>query len=71
MEYDVRICFKVLVKPSCYKISQQTLLPPNHASPIDKLFDNNELEWSTDQDRAVSIYGLMIKLEPLKASKRL
>ena len=63
-QYDVRLCFKVLVKPSCYTVSPQTLLPPNTSQPIDELFSNSQLEWSTDHDRVVYIYGLMIKLGP-------
>lgn len=60
--YDVRLCFKVLVNPKCYEISPQTILPPNTTEVIDDLFSNSQLEWSTDHDREVYIYALMIRL---------
>ena len=62
-EYEVRLCFKVLVNPRCYTVSPQTLLSPDTNQPIDELFDNTKLEWSTEQDREVYIYGLMVKIE--------
>ena len=60
--YDGRVCFKVLVEPKSYEVSGQTVALRGDKR-IDEHFPNSELEWSTATDRAVYLYGLMIKVD--------
>lgn len=63
-EYWAKVAFKARVHPRSYKVSRQTVRPGEpHGQPIDRHFDNSELEWSTRERGAVILYGLLVRLE--------
>ena len=64
-EYNTRVAFQVFVKPESYKISGETVAAKE---TIDPLFTNDELEWSTEEQGATIIYGLLVNLEMVKVS---
>ena len=59
--YDGRVCFKVLIKPG-YHMSGKTIATRD-GEEIDKQFKDSELEWSTNIDRGIYLYGLMIQVD--------
>lgn len=63
-QYDGRVCFKVLIKPG-YCVSGKTIASRD-CKEIDEHFKDSELEWSTNVDRGIYLYGLMIKVDELK-----
>ena len=51
--------FQCRQRPSSYKIGQQTI---GKSEQIDKLFNNNELEWYTPENVGIILTGLLIKI---------
>lgn len=58
-EYSAQAAFQVLIAPGSYSIEEQTV---GAVHSIDPNFPNAELEWATDEQGAVIIYGLLVKL---------
>ena len=61
-QYEGRVCFKVLIDPESYNISRKTVATEKDEM-IDEEFSDGELEWSTKTDRAIYLYGLMIRVD--------
>ena len=54
-----KVALQVFIDPKCYRVGEQTV---GAREPIDSLFSNSELEWSTNQQGATIIYGLLINV---------
>ncbi|XP_077977607.1 neuralized-like protein 4 [Glandiceps talaboti] len=60
--YNARVAFQVWIRPESYTVSPQTI---GATAPIDRKFNNDELEWSTKERTGVILYGLLVKLEEI------
>lgn len=59
--YVAQVLFKLKIEPSSYTIFPQTVVVDT-GKYLDKHFENEELEWSTNRRKAIMLYGLMIRL---------
>ena len=55
---EVKVVFQCRIKPGTYKKKPETLCFGNKT--IDENFSNNEVEWITDDRKAVVPFGLLI-----------
>lgn len=59
-EYSARTILQVRVRPDAYKKGVQTM---GATEPIDDLFSNEELEWSTDREGVHYIFGILVEMK--------
>ncbi|XP_013418417.1 neuralized-like protein 4 [Lingula anatina] len=58
--YVARVAFQICIRPDSYVVGDQTI---GALSQIDPKFDNQEIEWATEERGSTVLYGLLVKLE--------
>lgn len=59
-DYNARVVLQTRIRPGTYKIGRETLGAGK--TRIDPMFDNSEIEWSTNHRGVIIPTGILIKL---------